>query len=388
MGGVEMEHIFCDNDTFCQQVLKKHWPKSKIYGDIRKLTKKKVIADTYGGRHERPDILRRKQYSTARNNGSIAHTQGRKSGKQAEQKGRENIGGRDFKVDILTGGFPCQPFSQAGLRKGKEDDRYLWPEMLKIIRTFKPTWIVGENVAGILTMAQQQNDTDLESQDLDDGDSNEEPRANGIIWGIINDLEQAGYSVQTFVIPACAVGAPHRRDRVWIVAYADSDEYRGWGRQIRKAEKISGVNRPALRSGRIGGTIKNGTDNAKNTGSFSPGQSKQGRDEQGTSNKFIRPITPFSSNSFSNGLQRSGNKYHGKGQNRLYGGQKYGWDANWLEVATELCGVDDGLPVELDGFKLTKAANRTQRLKALGNSIVPQVATEIFRAIKQISDGT
>ncbi len=97
-------------------------------------------------------------------------------------------------VDVVSGGFPCQPFSVAGKRRGKEDDRYLWPEMLRVIQELRPTWVVGENVAGIVSMA------------LDT---------------VLSDLEGIGYACQAFIIPACAVDAPHRRDRCAIVAHSE-----------------------------------------------------------------------------------------------------------------------------------------------------------------------
>lgn len=114
-------------------------------------------------------------------------------------------------VDVISGGFPCQPFSVAGKRRGSEDDRYLWPEMLRVIEELRPAWVVGENVAGIVNMA------------LDT---------------VLSDLEAKGYAAGAFIIPACAVDAPHRRDRIAIVANTDSIGYKGAKRLSENTEKI------------------------------------------------------------------------------------------------------------------------------------------------------
>ena len=167
--GKEVEHTFCDNEPFSQAILKKHWPNSKIYGDIRSFTKKQFIADT-----------RSVQL------GGIPHKPRSKSVEVGD-------------IHILTGGFPCQPFSQAGRRAGTADDRHLWPEMLRVIQEFHPRWIIGENVGGFVTWS------------------------GGLVLEQVHaDLESEGYEVQAFIIPAVSLNAPHRRDRIWIVAHDPS----------------------------------------------------------------------------------------------------------------------------------------------------------------------
>ena len=137
----------------------------------------------------------------------------------------EDITKTDFhqwqgKVDVLTGGFPCQPFSLAGRRKGADDNRYLWPQMLRAIRQIHPTWVVGENVAGIKTMVESCQVTQMGRTDhLFEENYLYREESRFTLDKICADLEAEGYSVQPIVIPACAIGAPHRRDRVWIVAH-------------------------------------------------------------------------------------------------------------------------------------------------------------------------
>lgn len=137
----------------------------------------------------------------------------------------EDITKTDFtkwhgKVDVLTGEFPCQPFSLAGRRKGADDNRYLWPQMLRAIRQIHPTWVVGENVAGIKTMVESCQVTQMGRTDyLFEENHLYREESRFTLDKICADLEAEGYSVQPIVIPACAIGAPHRRDRVWIVAH-------------------------------------------------------------------------------------------------------------------------------------------------------------------------
>jgi DNA (cytosine-5)-methyltransferase 1 len=120
-----------------------------------------------------------------------------------EAEGHGDITKIDFtkyanKIDILTGGFPCQPYSLAGKRKGKEDERHLWPQMLRAIGEIQPSWVVGENVYGLVNWS------------------------NGLVLHEIQaDLEAKGFEVFPYILPACGVDAPHRRDRIWFVAYSD-----------------------------------------------------------------------------------------------------------------------------------------------------------------------
>jgi DNA (cytosine-5)-methyltransferase 1 len=142
------------------------------------------------------------------------------------------------KVDVLTGGFPCQPFSTAGKRRGAEDDRYLWPEMLRAIREIRPAWVIGENVAGITSMVQPGSEVTVESQAslFETSDKETLLEQEYIIETVCRDLEREGYSVQPVVIPACGVGAPHRRDRVWFIASDRSDARIEGLRQERENE--------------------------------------------------------------------------------------------------------------------------------------------------------
>jgi len=231
-----VEHVFCDNNKFCQQVLSKHWRGAKIYDDIREIT--------------------------------------------------------DEQADIVTGGFPCQPFSHAGNKKGINDDRYLWPEMLRVIQLTKPEWVIAENVYGISTWS------------------------NGLVLEqVCADLEAEGYEVQPFIIPAIAVNAPHRRDRVWFIARNPQH-----ARPHESKDTKSHIKR---------------TDHNPQR----PHKSKQ----------------PERPNSIRPKLNES-------------------WNTNWYDFATRVCRVDDGL------------LNRMDRIKSLGNAIVPQVAIEIMKSLDYIKN--
>lgn len=302
-----VEHTFCDNDPFCQEVLKKHWPKAKIYGDIRTLTNR--------------------------------------SGEGLERSTRESVQWRSegFTRDtfILTGGFPCQPFSQAGRRKGTEDDRYLWPEMLRVIREFKPTWVIAENVRGLIT------------------------QGGGVVFEqVCLDLEGEGYDVQPLVIPAVAVNAPHRRDRVWIVANRAGE--RPYDRKCDREE------RPILHDE---GTPEK--DKREREGR----ERRSGETDNVTESFSKRTRWSMEGNGNSDAPDTGCERQEVIQKQAAGGFQRDSWNKNWIEVATEFCSVDDGLPVKLDGFECTKSQHRVQQLKAYGNAIVPQVAIQIMKSI-------
>jgi len=220
---------FCDNEPYAQAVLKKHWPDVPCHKDIRE-----VRGELYAG------------------------------------------------VTLLTGGFPCQPFSVAmqSQRKGKEDVRYLWPEMLRVIQEARPTWIIGENVVGIVNLALDQ---------------------------VCTDLEGEGYEVEPIIIPACSVGANHKRDRVWIVANSG-------GIKMEECKLETSGNRPQ-----------------------SLGHDRERSCEDG-----------------------------------VLGGESKERDA--FRDDPRVLRMANGIP------------NRVDRIKGVGNSIVPQVASEIIRCINQVME--
>ena len=168
-----------------------------------------------------------------------------------DSKSYEDITNTDFsewrgRVNVLTGGFPCQPFSYAGKRGGAQDDRYLWPYMFRCIDQIRPDWVVAENVAGILTMVEQGEVSEVASApalfDTFDRVRRYQLRETFTLQRICDDLESHGYAVQPVLVPACGVGAPHRRDRVFIIGHriaSDTDD----GTDRRTAREDEGTGR-------------------------------------------------------------------------------------------------------------------------------------------------
>lgn len=325
---------FVEIDKFCQKVLRKHWPNVPIVEDIHDIEKiKQVVANATSKRcYTRSSDWQRGYLPT---DSGIASESKQERDRRFSGIGTVNTNDGPNQresipsVNLITGGFPCQPFSVAGKQRGTEDDRYLWPAMLNVIKELQPTWVIGENVAGIINMA------------LDD---------------VLSDLADAGYETQPFVIPACAVNAPHRRDRVWIVAKNTINTgNRRWGHGDTAGGECS------LQTKRSNSII---TPNSRCFGQEITTEQTTGikqRSEDATDTSIERLQSGKSICEVQQPTQNFGH-------NRTIPG----WNENWYEVATEFCRVDAGV------------SNRVDRLKSLGNAIVPQVAFQILKGIVEI----
>lgn len=276
----------------------------------------------------------------------------------------EDITKTDFsqwkgRIDVLTGGFPCQPFSLAGQRKGADDNRYLWPEMLRAIREIRPTWVIGENVAGILTMVQPGEETEMGSQTALFGEDNRKRvllRQEYVVETICKDLEREGYSVQPLLIPACAVGAPHRRDRVWFVARLITDT--------------------ACRGS--GGTP------------YESCRENERQDGYETQQPIFRGYVRTASDSYNKRLQGCINfgsvgKEKKKSSHEQFSGSLF---PDWQNFPTQspVCRGNDGLPFDVDNLTIPFTKWRQESVKGYGNAIVPQVILEIFKAIEELDN--
>ena len=273
---------FVENEPYCQAVLKHHWPEVPILGDIT------------------------------------------------------DVRGSDLptRPDVICGGFPCQPFSQAGKQQAQDDARHLWPEMFRLIRECRPTWVVGENVAGLIRLG------------LDE---------------VLTDLESEGYSTRTFNIPACSVGAPHLRQRLWIVAHSDSESepdgsFDGNARQRQLGfEFVADSECKRERGRRISRSRK---DNSKNEEGLSVQSRRLGK-------------TVADSDRDDRGRGRSTKSSGRKSRMEHWSGGECNRSEEWWEVEPDVGRLVDGLP------------NRVPQLRALGNSIIPQIAQKIAQAIKE-----
>ena len=276
----------------------------------------------------------------------------------------EDITKTDFSIhrgtiDILTGGFPCQPYSSAGKRLGKEDERHLWPHMLRVISEVKPTYVVGENVRGLTNW-------------------------NGgmVFEEVCVDLESQGYEVQPILLPACAVGAPHRRDRIWFVAY--NATYSNSGRLERSEE---------IRWNSINVEWESEFGTATNSNSIRQHERECDNEEQ-SSERGINALNDTNENDGQGNVTNSNSSNNKTWPQREVLEQSNREKTNgfinvecrnqWQNFPTQspICGGDDGLPTELD--RITFSKWRNESIKGYGNAIVPQVAYEIFKVIAEM----
>lgn len=279
-GGFETV-AFCEIEKFPRKILTKHWPDVPCFEDVRKL------------------------------------------------KG-DDVG----PIDVITGGYPCQPFSTSGKREGEKDDRHLWPEVGRLLDEIRPPWFIGENVAGHISMG-------LDS--------------------VLFDLEAKGYTARTFIIPACAVDAKHRRDRVWIVAHS------GHGARGYERSAASRQNAPRKRAADTSEIVRS---------------SCQSHDVADTQSKTARRLPKRETKEFTRFKLCSKNVAHAK-----RGISKTQLPLAVGAIKSRMGGGLDGVPTWLDGDidivprVITGALNRTKRLGVLGNAVHPLIPMIIGYAI-------
>jgi DNA (cytosine-5)-methyltransferase 1 len=280
---------------------------------------------------------------------------------------------------ILSGGFPCQPYSSAGKREGKNDSRHLWPEMLRVIREVKPTWVVGENVYGLVNWS------------------------DGLVFNEVHtDLEAEGFEVQAFVLPAAGVNAPHRRDRVWFVAYSNYNRHTAKRGKIQETDRIQGKHWQKMGSGKFDGA---------NVSWFAPDTTGEQCSTCGTNQKIERSwsgnngepeigsesserldrlsglqwnASHTNSKGFQDGIERGATERAAFEEERT---KSFDSPRDWANFPTTQPTIrkgDDGISSRLDGITFSKWRNES--IKAYGNAVVPQVVYQIFRAIQQYEE--
>jgi len=301
-----------------------------------------------------------------------------------------NVKGSNYKADVITGGFPCQPFSIAGKRKGTDDDRYLWDETIRVVKECKPRWFIGENVEGLVNINEGM-----------------------VLRQVQNDLEREGFEVQCLIIPASGIGAWHQRKRIWIIGCNVSNtnissetqrgEYENDEKTSSSREHFKGGSNCNGRQGYIQSTwqsknVPNSSKNRSSTQSIREYREleKKSKGEEETRNKSaLRTSSSCSdvpntiselSDGCSSTTRNSSTKFKGMECNESWNWNEVRSKAercseqdkyqSWWETQSKLCGVPDGLSYELD-------KNRANRIKSLGNSIVPQIARQLGLAIME-----
>ena len=413
---------FCEFDKKAQLVLKKHWPDVPIYDDVRELTYDKlkedgIVGDSkrqrrQGGELHKGDIPQTLEGGQA--SSFIPTSEGRKTTKQTNSRKQAST------VDLICGGFPCQPFSVAGKQKGDQDDRHLWPEYFRLIQEIRPRWVIGENVAGLINLG------------LDE---------------VLSDLESADYSCQTLIIPACAVNAPHRRDRVWVIAYSDpsgirreqcsefseGQQYRARGKSQRVVDALCQDVADSRRESKRGkDKPKRTSDNLAGCGSESQWQDASYSNRVGCKDPLERQdqvrqfkcgdkqtegreqdvdnadSTQCEGGSIPSGVYPKDSNFSGRSKDgnavwdvadseckRQSGqGKPIRPDSTKTDKVGEASGLNNGgersntnWDIEPDVGRVAHAIpNRVDRLKQLGNAVVPQIVEQIGRAIMEIEN--
>ncbi len=359
--------LLCEIDSFCKQVLRKHFPGVPIIGDIKDVTRE-TIANTKSGKVNQrirrnaeqeaesgesinPAVSTGNQQtitdtkclgvngeSTSRTGGNIKEP----SCPETRTRNQSDV----FPLTLLSAGVPCQPASVAGKRRGKADDRWLWPEAIRVLSELLPTWAVFENPTGIGSLGELGGLLEMGSE-LPEAIPDREAVELDNICG---DIEKAGYEVQPVCIPACAIGAPHQRYRIFIIAHSNQLRGRGWN----NGNSGRGISESRKRLQRYKDDSKFNSRKAREVSSRGnqPDTHAEGEGLEGTvtEREVCRGGLPAEHYSIPD------------------------WQENWIEVATRLCGVD------------ARISNRVDRLKALGNAIVPQQIYPIFKAIAEIEN--
>lgn len=298
-----------------------------------------------------------------------------------EAESYEDITKTDFskwggQIDVLTGGFPCQPFSCAGQRRGADDDRYLWPFMFKCIDQIRPTWVIGENVGGILSMVEQGQVVAVEDAptlfDEDGAVHRYEYRSTFTLERICRDLETHGYNVQPILVPACAVGAPHKRDRVFIIGHR-SDANTELLRLQHNLERGSKEDLLGAQSQRREDGIPSEVQCPSSVGkrrTFANADGNRGSE-----------VDEHMESEVTDGAVAFGNGWKWNAPSPRW---DYDTNGGWLPTQSPVHRGNDGFSIRMDNLTISLPKWRNESIKAYGNAIVPQVMYEIFRAIEEV----